>query len=117
MLKPNDFFIGVTELFAIFFPGFLVIFGLDFLSDVKLFQDIVAPEHWLVLIIGSYLVGCVFFAIGSKLDVLYEKIIPTGNEGKLAAIDAIRQANWDIAVFNGIHRCAHKTIVCFVTAA
>lgn len=88
-MKPLDFQLGVSELFAIFIPGFLiVVVGLKVFEIIDVFQA--TGNVWFVVAIASYIFGHIFFAIGSQWDKLYDKVKPKGNENLLKTIDSIR---------------------------
>src|SRR5215831_2189372 len=83
--EPDKFYVGMIDFFSIILPGFVLAFYLNILiSNGKIPVPFVAslsePERWVVLIVGSYILGHFIFLIGSFLDRAYdavrEKIVP-----------------------------------------
>jgi len=93
-MKPSDFFFGVSEFFSILLPGVIVtiitvilVFGYDYRRF--------GTNEWALLLIASYIVGHILFAIGSWWDLLYEKVKPAGNEELIEHIKHIRNSKAD----------------------
>ncbi len=74
MAKPNDFFVGIIDLFAILLPGGVLTFIL--LTEYESFFDkvinLTGAQGWVAFLFGSYLLGHIIFMIGAKLDDLYD---------------------------------------------
>lgn len=81
MPKPSDFFIGVTELFAILIPGFIVLAGLNWILEFRISEPGQDTWNWICILIGSYLVGAVFFAIGARFDRIYDRYMWADKDG------------------------------------
>ncbi|MFL0810283.1 MAG: hypothetical protein K6L76_07700 [Agarilytica sp.] len=88
-MKPLDLQLGVSELFAILIPGFLiVVVGIEIFEIVNISDA--STNVWFIVSIASYIFGHIFFAIGSQWDKIYDKVKPKGNEPLLNTIDNIR---------------------------
>lgn len=76
-LKPNDFYIGLVEFFAVFLPGiiFLLFIHLVFKEDINKEINLQSNTGVMVmaLFISSYLAGNIIFQLASFLDELYDK--------------------------------------------
>ncbi len=81
--KPNDFFIGVIDFFAVLLPGALLTFFVqahwygDFFGDGKTFPSLhTNTEKGLVFIIATYILGNIIFLIASIImDRFYDKFL------------------------------------------
>jgi len=77
--KPNDFFVGVIEFFAVLLPGAIAVAHLLFLlPDNTLHGIIEMPTgdvaQWTAFILAAYLMGNFAFLLGAFLDPLYDRI-------------------------------------------
>lgn len=88
-MKPNDLHLGVSELFSILIPGFLIVVVGMFVFDIAELATS-STNYWIIIAIASYIFGHVFFAIGSQWDKLYEYVKPSGNDSLLNTIEQIR---------------------------
>jgi len=72
--NPNNFYIGIIDLFAIFLPGAIVTFSLYYFFQVETeqvlctFGDNTEFVSVMTFFISSYLFGHIVFRIGSYLD-------------------------------------------------
>ncbi|MCG8669316.1 MAG: hypothetical protein MI867_07860 [Pseudomonadales bacterium] len=90
-MKPVDIHLGVSELFSIFIPGLLLVIVILKAFKLEVFlQDSI--NLWVVIPIASYIVGHVFFAIGSKWDSLYDRVKSEDNQPLLDKIGEIRKS-------------------------
>lgn len=121
-MKPSDIHLGVSELFSVFIPGFLIV-----IASITAFEiiDLTNIEAMLgfVLLILSYIVGHIFFAIGSYWDTFYEIRKPVGNEPLLKMVDRLRKVmtqfdspsinnyQWCRAVLSKLHTEAYKEVL------
>jgi len=77
--KPEDFFVGVVDFFAVLLPGALLSFmAIDF-SRLHIFGRVLPPlrseaQGWVVFVFASYLLGHFIFLAGSYLDPLYDRL-------------------------------------------
>ncbi len=116
MAKPNDFFVGIIDLFAILLPGGVLTFTL--IAEYKPFFDKVislsGAQGWVAFLFGSYLLGHIIFMLGAKLDSVYDsqrkRNNPYTNESayqcatkvknkllKKEEIDAVNTYHWSIS--------------------
>jgi len=77
--RPNDFFVGVIEFFAVLLPGAIAVAHLVSLLPENTLQGIiVAPKsdvaQWTAFILAAYLMGNFAFLLGAFLDPLYDRI-------------------------------------------
>ncbi len=98
-MKPSDFFLGVSEFFAVIIPGFVVtVAGVVLFSPTSTPLD-PAPMDWAVLAVASYIAGQILFAIGAGWDPIYDCFRPTGDKELLKRIIEIRkrtlEKDWD----------------------
>ena len=81
--KPNDFFIGVINFFAVLLPGaVLVLFAIEpargYLSSHSYLlgstREMFKGEvpRWIAFLVASYTLGHFVFMLGSPLDALYD---------------------------------------------
>lgn len=94
--KPNEFFLGVIDLFAVVLPGTIAAF---------LFDDTIAkwgwqlglripPDgamRWLAFIVTAYVLGHVIFLLGAYLDRVYEYV--RGVEEPFEGMSKVSQAD------------------------
>ncbi len=88
-MKPSNFYIGMSEFLSILVPGFIVTAAISIylkIIDYKSLED----NEWVALIIASYILGHILFALGSYWDYLYDTMKPKGNEELLEKIGQIR---------------------------
>jgi hypothetical protein len=74
MAKPNDFFVGIIDLFAILLPGGVLTFAL-MAAYQPFFDEVVSlsgAQGWVAFLFGSYLLGHIIFMLGARLDYLYD---------------------------------------------
>ena len=77
-VKPNDFFMGIVDVFAMLLPGGMCVFVLHpligpyVMSEIAAFGNESAP--WLFFLIGAYFLGHLVFHAGSFLDPLYHQV-------------------------------------------
>lgn len=89
-MKPSDFYIGISELFAILLPGYLVIIAsLYYVGDVTFDKD-VGLMLGLLLFSGAYTLGHLLFAIGSFWDEINNLMPYKGNDSLLSKVSEIR---------------------------
>jgi len=75
MLKPGDFFLGVTVLFAVLLPGAVVTFFLIPYRDLVLSSRSLPGGDagaWIAFAVVSYLLGQVVYIVGSLLSEPFE---------------------------------------------
>ncbi|HEX6307291.1 MAG TPA: hypothetical protein VFZ69_03825 [Longimicrobiales bacterium] len=80
--KPDDFFVGVVDFFAVLLPGAVVVaVGRPFLPETLYGADGVlqpvtgAAASWMMFLLGSYLAGHLLFLLGAFLDsTLYDPL-------------------------------------------
>lgn len=94
-MKPSDLYIGVSELFSILLPGFLVLyFGGYFLhSDIVNYE--LTAIYWVLIFSLSYILGHILFAIGSFWDEVNNIIGFKGNNKLLEKVTRIREIYGD----------------------
>jgi len=111
-MKPADLYLGVSEVFSVLIPGFLVstvatymyFFTIGENGNLDIFSEKIAPLLWIILGIISYITGHVLFALGSKWDGLYDKYKPKGNEQLLDVIGEIREENYSMLDCESINK-------------
>lgn len=91
MAKPADFYLGVSEFFSVLVPGFVVTVSMLEYANTIDYADM-GSNLWIAVLVVSYILGHVLFAIGACWDELYDRIKPHGNEGLLYAVGTIRNA-------------------------
>ncbi len=86
MAKPGDFFVGIIDLFAIFFPGGVltyIIFS-HYGSFLISATQLTGTQSWVAFLFCSYLLGHIVFMMGARLDDVYDfhrkKLNPYTNE-------------------------------------
>lgn len=94
-MKPNDFYLGISEIFSIAVPGFLVTVACIFLFADNLVAQTIDTFSWAVLAVASYVAGQILFAVGAWWDKLYDRHKPMGNEQLLRKIGNIRAEYMD----------------------
>ncbi|WP_298540347.1 hypothetical protein [uncultured Aquimarina sp.] len=71
--KPNDFFIGIFDLFAILLPGLIFVYlWINEISSIFHFNIVEIPEITVFLVM-SYIIGHFLLSISYPLDLLYFK--------------------------------------------
>jgi hypothetical protein len=91
-MKPSDLHLGISELFSILIPGFLiVVVGLEVFGGIETSNKVI--NTGILIAIASYIFGHIFFAIGSRWDKVYDLVKPKGNEKLLETIDEIRASS------------------------
>ena len=74
MPKPNDFQLGVVELFSILLPGALLVAALLMAFGLpSAFRDFLAPAgaHWVAFGLAAYAAGHLIFQLAAQLDDLF----------------------------------------------
>jgi hypothetical protein len=76
--KPEDFFVGVIDFFAVLLPGALLSFLMIDFARWHVFGRILPPirneaQGWVVFAFSSYLLGHFVFLAGSYTDPLYHQ--------------------------------------------
>jgi 8-oxo-dGTP pyrophosphatase MutT (NUDIX family) len=75
-LKPQKFFMGLTDFFSILLPGALLTFlVIDEVGPVVLgdhYYNLVGAQAWAAFLTASYLFGHLIFLLGSWLDEFYD---------------------------------------------
>jgi hypothetical protein len=76
--KPEDFFVGVIDFFAVLLPGALLSFVFaDFACHHVFGRALPAlqggMQGWVVFVFSSYLLGHFVFLVGSYIDPLYDR--------------------------------------------
>lgn len=89
MTKPGDYYLGMSEFFSVLMPGFITV------SAISIYFDIIKDNNlgineWIVVMLASYILGHVLFALGSYWDEIYELCKPSGNEILLDKVERIR---------------------------
>src|ERR1051325_6653126 len=108
--KPSDFFLGVFEIFAILLPGGIALLLLVNWDGWKPSGSLIPHSEttsWIVLLIGSYVLGHLLAAIGSVLldplyDRFYKKAIQADEVLKAEKVPSIARfrRRWKYAVTN-----------------
>jgi hypothetical protein len=101
MSKPNEFYVGILDFFAILLPGAIAtaIFALRF-GHLVLGPLITNPTteagKWAMFLTLSYFLGHLIFLVGSYVDYLYntlrERLNPYGNESAYQCATRIRNS-------------------------
>jgi len=99
MPKPNEFFVGVLDFFAILLPGAIA----TAILAPKVGKFIVGPlievptdssAKWAIFLVSAYFLGHLIFLMGSYIDRLYnflrEWLNPYGNESAYQCATRIR---------------------------
>jgi hypothetical protein len=79
--KPSDFFVGITDFFAILLPGALLSFLAQRYALNNIFNGVVLPQlhgptqHWIAFAFASYVLGHIVSTLGSPLDELSNHIL------------------------------------------
>lgn len=77
--KPEDFFVGVVDFFAVLLPGALLSFKLVDFARAHVFGKTLPSlqgeaQGWVAFAFASYLLGHFIFLAGSYLDPLYDRL-------------------------------------------
>ena len=76
--KPEDFFVGVVDFFAVLLPGALLSFVMmDFATRNvfgKVLPHVEGTQAWVVFAFSSYLLGHFVFLAGSYVDLIYDPL-------------------------------------------
>jgi len=77
--KPEDFFIGVIDFFAVLLPGALLSFMMADFAQRYVFGRALPliqseSQGWVVFVFSSYLLGHFVFLAGSYIDPLYNQL-------------------------------------------
>jgi len=101
MSKPNEFYVGILDFFAILLPGAIAtaIFAPRF-GHLVLGPLITNPTteagKWAMFLTLSYFLGHLIFLVGSYIDYLYntlrERLNPYGNESAYQCATRIRNS-------------------------
>ena len=122
-MRPSDFYIGISELFSILIPGFLVA-----ISTLYFFGDLEADKSlptlfWLILIVVSYVLGHVLFAVGSWWDEINNLFQYHGNDALIEKVKHIREQygdkdctginnyQWTKSVLSRLHVVGHMEVL------
>ena len=78
-MKPNDFFVGIIDFFAILLPGACGVAILEPLFTKHFLDEIISlPQSsvglWALFMVLSYFLGHLIFLTGSSLDWFYNKV-------------------------------------------
>ncbi|MCP4685243.1 MAG: hypothetical protein GY867_07315 [bacterium] len=114
-MKPSDYYLGVSEFFAVIMPGFAVtITGVIMFAPPQTTVDPAALD-WAIMAVVSYIVGHILYAVGATWDVVYDWMRPSGDEelyqkiGEIRAqtsekdCDQINRYKWSRAVLSKEH--------------
>src|SRR5215471_20124810 len=78
-MKPGDFLLGVTDVFAVLLPGALAMWLAAQYAPADLSRHLLPGGadadrivDWTVFLLGSYVLGHFVFMIGSRLDRVYD---------------------------------------------
>lgn len=76
MPKPGDFFIGVTEFFAVLMPGAVLVFLLapEFARQLPQAAPADEIQGWVAFLVASYIAGQLLYALGALLDPFYDHV-------------------------------------------
>lgn len=76
-VKPDDFFIGITELFAIILPGVVMLVVIYCLGERRYSNRIMAipndVHRLLAILVAAYVVGHFMSGVAAQLNNLYKK--------------------------------------------
>jgi len=98
--KPEDFFVGVIDFFAVLLPGALFSFVIADFARHYLFGGALPDFHgevqgWVVFAFSSYLLGHFIFLAGSYIDPLYnwfrERFVPKEKDLTYLRAKAIKE--------------------------
>lgn len=94
-MKPNEFYIGALDFFAILMPGAIVTAILSpFYSDLIFIPLSTEASKWTAFLISAYFVGHLVYLLGSYIDRFYnlirERMNPYGNESAYQCATRIR---------------------------
>lgn len=89
MVKPGDFYLGISDFFSVLVPGFITASAMMVYLDIAKYASLGANE-WIALLVAAYIFGHILFALGSYWDEIYELVKPKGNDELLDKIGQIR---------------------------
>jgi hypothetical protein len=77
-MKPQDLFIGVIDIFAVFLPGMIFTGYLSTYKDIRNFAKLLVPAndstaYWILFLLSSYFIGHIFFLIAAHFDDTCDK--------------------------------------------
>ncbi len=88
-MKPSDFYMGMSEFLSVLIPGFIVAAGVSMYLEIITYKNLTVNE-WAALLVASYILGHILFALGSYWDDFYDKIKSQENNELLDKIHEIR---------------------------